>query len=79
MRSGTNCFTCHEPAKAAWDMICEQTHGCIPIPLTPVMLRVIQNTDPRCPTMELPQEQIDALADVMAIRASRAPTAPPER
>lgn len=65
-----NCFACHEPAKAAWDMICEGGYGCIPIPLTPVMLRALQNTDQRCPAMELPKEQIDALA------ASRAP--PPE-
>lgn len=75
MRSGANCFTCHEPAKAAWDLLCEQTHGCIPIPLTPAMLRGIQNTDPRCPSIELPQEQIDALA---ALAAARAPPAAPE-
>ncbi len=62
--AGPNCFACHEPAKAAWDLICEQGHGCIPIPLTPVMLRGIQNTDPRCPAIELPQEQIDALTSV---------------
>ena len=68
MRSGANCFACHEPAKAAWDMICEQTHGCTPIPLTQVMLRAIQNTDPRCPRIELPQDQIDALAALATIR-----------
>jgi hypothetical protein len=71
MRSGANCFACHEPAKAAWDMICEGgAHGCTPIPLTPVMLRAIQNTDARCPTIELPQDQRDALA---ALAAGRAP------
>ncbi len=69
MRSGANCFACHEPAKAAWDLICEQTHGCTPIPLTPVMLRAIQNTDLRCPKIELPQDQIDALAALAATRA----------
>ena len=69
MRSGANCFACHEPAKAAWDLICEQTHGCTPIPLTPVMLRAIQNTDLRCPKVELPQDQLDALAALAAIRA----------
>ena len=42
MRSGANCFACHELAKAAWDLICEQTHGCTPIPPAPVMLRAIQ-------------------------------------
>jgi hypothetical protein len=79
MRSGANCFTCHQPAKADWDLICEQTHGCIPIPLTPAMLRGIQNTDPRCPAIELPQEQIDALAALAATRAPPAPATPPER
>lgn len=55
-------------------MICEGgAHGCTPIPLTAVMLRALQNTDPRCPTIELPQEQIDALPAIAAIRASRAP------
>jgi len=73
MRSGANCFACHEPAKAAWDLLCEQSHGCAPIPLTPAMLRGLQNTDPRCPSIELPQEQIDALA---AMRARSAATEP---
>jgi len=70
MRSGPNCFACHEPAKAAWDMICEGAHGCIPIPLTPVTMLALQNTDPQCPAIELPQDQRDALA---ALAASRAP------
>ena len=62
MRSGLNCLRCHEPAKAAHDLVCEQTHGCLPIPLTPAMLRGLQNTDPRCPEIDLPQDQRDALA-----------------
>lgn len=62
MRNGLNCFGCHEPAKAAWDMICEGDHGCVPIPLPPVALLALQNADPRCPTIELPQDQRDALA-----------------
>ncbi len=74
MRSGANCFACHEPAKAAWDMICEQAGSCTPIPLTRVMLRAIQNTDLRCPTIELPQDQADALAALAASRAR-----PPEQ
>jgi hypothetical protein len=73
MRSGLNCFGCHEPAKTAWDMICEGEHGCTPIPLTPVGMLALQNTDPQCPTIELPQEQIDALA---ALAAALAP--PPD-
>lgn len=75
MSSGAraNCFGCHAPAKADWDLICEQGHGCTPIPLTPVMLRGIQNTDPRCPAIELPQEQIDALT---ALGRAPPPAAP---
>jgi hypothetical protein len=72
MRSGVNCITCHQPAKASWDLLCEQTHGCLPVPLTQVMIRGLQNTDPRCPKIQLPQEQIDALA---ALAARRAPAA----
>ena len=54
---GGNCLTCHAQAEAKWDMICEQTHGCTPIPVTPVMAKAIQNTDPRCPKVDLPPEQ----------------------
>ena len=69
MRSGLNCFTCHKPAKATWDLICDQAKDCLPIPLTPAMLRGLANTDPRCPKITLPQEQVEALA-VLAARSS---------
>ena len=49
-RFGGNCLDCHKKAKPEFDMICEQGHGCDPIPLTPAMLKVIQKTDPRCKT-----------------------------
>ena len=49
MRNGPTCISCHQPAKASWDLICEQNHGCLPIPLTQAMIRDRQNTDPRCP------------------------------
>jgi hypothetical protein len=68
MRSGANCLNCHKPAQAKWDLICEQTHGCLPIPLTPVVIRALQNSDPRCPKIELPKEQADALAALAAPR-----------
>jgi hypothetical protein len=68
-RFGGNCFNCHKAADPAWDMICEQTHGCDPIPLTPAMFRGIQNTDPRCPTIDLPPEQVEALAALAAFSA----------
>jgi hypothetical protein len=67
---GGNCLTCHAQAEAKWDMICEQTHGCLPIPVTPVMARAIQNTDPRCGKMELPADQMAALQQLMAFRAA---------
>lgn len=66
---GGNCLACHEKAKPEFDLICEQTHGCDPIPLTPVMVKAIQNTDPRCPPVEnLPPEQLEALAMLQAFR-----------
>jgi hypothetical protein len=66
---GGNCLACHEKAKPEFDLICEQTHGCDPIPLTPVMVKAIQNTDPRCPPVEnLPADQVEALAMLQAFR-----------
>ena len=58
----------HSPATKRLG-VCQGGHGCTPIPPTAVMLRAIQNTDLRCPSIELPQEQIDALAAVAVIRA----------
>jgi len=74
---GGNCLACHAKAEAKWDMICEQGHGCDPIPLTPVMTRAIQNTDPRCAAMELPDDQKAALQQLMAFRAAAARQAQP--
>ena len=45
---GGSCFGCHAAARPEWDMICESTHGCAPIPETPPMIRALQHTDPRC-------------------------------
>lgn len=45
---GGNCFDCHEKAEPQWDFICEQTHGCDPLPLTSAQLEATQNSDPRC-------------------------------
>lgn len=68
---GGNCLTCHAQAEAKYDMICEQGHGCAPIPVTPVMARAIQNTDPRCPKIDnLPADQIAALQQLAAFRAA---------
>jgi hypothetical protein len=72
---GGNCLSCHIKAEPKWDLICEQGHGCDPIPVTPVMARAIQNTDPRCPKMELPADQQAALRQLMAFRAAAQPAA----
>lgn len=61
-RFGGNCFACHVKARPEWDLICETGHGCDPIPLTPVMLKAIQKTDPRCETIALTPEETAALA-----------------
>jgi hypothetical protein len=74
---GGNCLGCHAKAEAKWDMICEQGHGCDPIPVTPVMAKAIQNTDPRCPKVELPADQQAALQQLAAFRAAAARAATP--
>jgi hypothetical protein len=65
-RFGGNCFACHVKANPGRDMVCEQGNGCDPIPLTPTMIRAIQNTDPRCEPVELPPEQLEALKQLQA-------------
>jgi hypothetical protein len=75
---GGNCLSCHAQAEAKWDMICEQGHGCAPIPVTPVMARAIQNTDPRCAKIDnLPADQVEALKQLAAFRAAAAARANP--
>jgi hypothetical protein len=67
-RFGGNCFGCHVKAHPEWDMICETTHGCDPIPLTPAMLKALQDTDPRCAGSETVSAEdaaaLKALADL---------------
>jgi hypothetical protein len=47
-RFGGNCFGCHVPAAAQWDLVCETGHGCAPLPATRAMTGALQRTDPRC-------------------------------
>jgi hypothetical protein len=47
-RFGGNCFTCHIRARPEWDLVCDTTHGCDPIPITIAMSSALQRTDPRC-------------------------------
>lgn len=60
-RFGGNCLDCHEKAAPQWDMVCEQNHGCAPIPLSALMVRAIQKTDPRCGAVPLSDEERAAL------------------
>ena len=47
-RFGGNCFGCHVRARPEWDLVCDTTHGCDPIPITIAMTGALQRTDPRC-------------------------------
>jgi len=47
-RFGGNCFTCHVKAHQEWDLVCDNSHGCDPIPITRAMSGALQRTDPRC-------------------------------
>ncbi len=71
---GGNCLSCHAPA-VKYDMVCEQTHGCLPIPITPVMSRAIQKTDPRCAPTALADDEKAALAQLMAMLGAARPAA----
>lgn len=54
-------------------MICEDDHGCDPIPINRTMVAALQNTDPRCDPMPLPEDQQAALQQLMKMFAQ--PTA----
>lgn len=68
-RFGLNCFACHVKAHAEFDLICEQGHGCDPIPVTHAMFGALQRTDPRCKGSEHvsadDQAQLKLLAEVV--------------
>lgn len=46
---GGNCFECHSQAEPQWDFVCEQTHGCDPLPIDGDTIEAVQGNDPRCP------------------------------
>ena len=60
-RLGSNCFACHSQALPEFDLVCEQDHGCAPIPITRAMFGALQRTDPRCKSQK-PVSPEDALA-----------------
>ena len=45
---GGNCLECHSKAAPQWDLVCEQDHGCDPLPFTLEQIEAVQNADPRC-------------------------------
>jgi len=71
-RFGGNCFACHIKAKPEFDLVCENNHGCDPIPLTAAMIKAIQKTDPRCPPAELTADETAALKALQAAIAKPA-------
>jgi len=66
-RLGMNCFACHVKARSEFDFICEQDHGCDPIPITRAMFGALQRTDPRCGNKEVSAEDAEALQQLGAI------------
>ncbi len=45
-RLGT-CLGCHQ-GSAKYDLVCEHTHGCAPVPVTDEVIAKVQASDPRC-------------------------------
>jgi hypothetical protein len=77
-RFGGNCFTCHIKARPEWDLVCDNSHGCDPIPITRAMSGALQRTDPRCknraPTSAEDAAALAQLGEIVkAIGAASAP------
>jgi len=49
-RFGGNCFDCHRKAEPQWDLICQENHGCDPLPdfVSDAFIEALQQADPRC-------------------------------
>jgi hypothetical protein len=46
-RFGGNCASCHQGAAPRFDGVCEENHGCAPLPIGPDVFHAIQESDPR--------------------------------
>jgi hypothetical protein len=46
--AGGNCLGCHGKAKPEFDFVCEQEHGCDPLPASHTAISLMQSGDPRC-------------------------------
>ena len=76
-RFGGNCFSCHVKAHAEFDLVCDNNHGCDPIPITRAMSGALQRTDPRCKNPPVSAEDAAALGQLGAIvKALAAGSAP---
>ncbi len=68
-RLGLNCFACHVKAKPEFDFVCENDHGCDPIPVTREMFGALQRTDARCKGSEnvsaVDQESLKQLGEIV--------------
>jgi hypothetical protein len=47
--TGTSCAGCHSAAEPQFDFVCEDDHGCEPLPFGDDVIRGIQESDPRPP------------------------------
>jgi hypothetical protein len=45
--SGTSCAGCHSAAEPQFDFVCEDNHGCAPLPVGDDVIKSIQDADPR--------------------------------
>jgi len=61
-RFGGNCLGCHAAAKPQWDMVCEESHGCAPVPLTRPLIEALQRSDARCNNTLSAQDQAELKA-----------------
>lgn len=71
-RFGGNCFACHIKARPEFDSVCEAGHGCDTIPITRPMIHAIQNSDPRCKSHQLTDEDLKALKQLEAFQKASA-------
>ena len=78
-RFGGNCFTCHVKARAEFDLVCDNNHGCDPIPITRAMSGALQRTDPRCKNPPVSAEDAAALGQLGAIVKALAAAGAPKQ
>jgi mono/diheme cytochrome c family protein len=46
-RFGGNCASCHSAADPQFDFVCEDDHGCAPLPIGDDIITAVQEADPR--------------------------------